>query len=307
MTQAPELRLALTFDAEMDAFDASFAPRESAEWRGIEDGVPLIEMVLEGVCDCDKKRAVATWFVRCDDQIEYIAGSASYLFDRYAGLWRRRQQLGDEIAFHTHLYRQESGGWSQDKEPLSLRAQILRSYSAMMDAGFSSKVSRIGEAFCTNAVMDALEECGVQIDSTAMPGRVRIDAERNLDWSMTPEHAYYPSVDNYGSPGDPARKLLEIPMSMLRTEADYDRKPLLRYLDLSFHPRALRKGISDLVKTAEIIVAVTHPSAVLTSTIPHGLISFSADAFAENLDSLLRECARQERPIKFITLAQTAY
>ena len=51
MTQAPELRLALTFDAEMDAFDASFAPRESAEWRGIEDGVPLIEMVLEGVCD----------------------------------------------------------------------------------------------------------------------------------------------------------------------------------------------------------------------------------------------------------------
>jgi hypothetical protein len=177
----------------------------------------------------------------------------------------------------------------------------------MMDAGFSSKVSRIGEAFCSNAVMDALEECGIQIDSTAMPGRVRIDAERNLDWGMTPEHVYYPAVNDYRLPGNPTRKLLEIPMSMLRTIADYDQKPLLRYLDLSFHPRVIRDGISDLVKTAEIIVAVTHPSAVLKSAIPHGLISFSADAFAENLDSLLLECSRQERPVKFVTLAQIAY
>ena len=93
-------------------------------------------------------------------------------------------------------------------------------------------------------------------------------------------------------------------MSMLSTKADYDQKPLSRYLDLSFHPHVLRDGIVDLIKTAEIIVAVTHPSTVLNSSTPHGLISFSADAFAENLDSLLRECSLQERTFKFVTLSQ---
>lgn len=304
MSRPADISIALTFDAEMDAFDASIVSPASPEWRGIEDGIPIIAQVLAGVLDSYRQQAVATWFVRCDDQIESITGSPSYLFERYVSLWQSRQRLGDEIAFHPHLYRENSGSWLQDNDPQSLNAHVHRSYSAMRSAGFCSKTSRIGEAFSNNAVVNALEECGIEIDSTAMPGRVRLDAQRSLDWSGTPTRRYHPAVNDYRVPGDPCRKLLEVPMSMLWTKTHYDQKPLLRYLDLSFHPRVLRDGISNLIMNSETVVTVTHPSTVLNSNSSHGLIAFSADAFAENLDLLLSECSVQNKSIRFITLSQ---
>lgn len=187
-------------------------------------------------------------------------------------------------------------------DPDALRGQVFRALDAMRGAGFQSQVSRIGEAFGSNAVMGALDECGVRWDSTAMPGRVRVDAERSLDWQGTPAQPYRPSLYDYRQPGEPAHRLIEVPASMIQTCAEYDREPLLRYLDLSFHSRALRNGIAALVKDAKIIVTVTHPSTILPGRQPHGLLSFSVEAFAENLHLLLQECLHQGRPFRFITL-----
>jgi hypothetical protein len=303
---SPELLIALTFDAEMDAFDTSIASADSLEWRGIEEGVPQIESILADVRDSRGSTASATWFVRCDDQIGHMTGSPAYLLERYQALWQKRWQMGDEIAFHPHLYRQQDGLWKQDMEPESLRSQIQRSLAAMQGAGFLSRVSRIGEAFGSNALIAALDECGMQCDSTAMPGRVRVDAERSLDWGVTPAGAYHPSVADYRVPGKPARRLLEVPMSMIQTRADYDRAPLMRYLDLSFHPRVLRDGLAALVGTAQALVTVTHPSTILPGHAEHGLLSFSVEAFAKNLCLLLQECLHQGRSFRFITLRERA-
>jgi len=304
MITKPELRIVLTFDVEMDSFDRSIASTEAREWRGIEEGVPKIADILAEIRDDHGGGARATWFVRCDDQIGYMTGSRAHLLERYSALWQRRLDLGDEIAFHPHLYRQDGGRWSQDTELASLRAQIQRSLAAMKNAGFHSRVSRVGEAFGSNAVMSVLDECGIFCDSTAMPGRVRVDKERSLDWGMTPTQPFHPSVDDYRVPGGPARRLLEVPMSMIRTRADYDREPLMRYLDLSFHPRALKDGLAALVGAAQTIVTVTHPSTMLPGHAPHGLLSFSVEAFVENLRLLMQECLHQRRSFRFITLRE---
>ena len=300
------LQIALTFDAEMDAFDSSVACKEEFEWRGIELGIPLIESILSSVRDSHGNSARATWFVRCDDQIGHITGDAAYLLNRYRDLWIRRQQIGDQIGFHPHLYRELSGRWRQDSNPETLREQIFRAYDAMQGAGFQSSVSRIGEGFGANSVMSAVEECGILCDSTAMPGRVRVDAERCLDWEVTPAHSYHPSIGDYRVPGARVYKILEVPMSMVRTFADYDNQPLMRYLDLSFHTHVLRGGLAALVANANTIVTVTHPSTILPRNQSHGLLSFSADVFVENLHMLLRECIHQQRPFHFVTLSDCA-
>jgi hypothetical protein len=133
-----------------------------------------------------------------------------------------------------------------------------------------------------------------------------VDAERSLDWGVTPAGAYHPSVADYRVPGKPARRLLEVPMSMIQTRADYDRAPLMRYLDLSFHPRVLRDGLAALVGTAQALVTVTHPSTILPGHAEHGLLSFSVEAFAKNLCLLLQECLHQGRSFRFITLRERA-
>lgn len=300
------INIALTFDAEMDAFDTSIASPDTLEWRGIEQGIPLIDKILAEHRDSQGGRPRATWFVRCDDQIESMTGSPTYLLEYYRDLWLQHQRRADEIAFHPHLYKQEVEQWEQDTCPETLRKQIFRSLEAMKSAGFQTQVSRIGEAFSSNAVMSALEEAGIRCDSTAMPGRAREDKDRNLNWAPTPTHAYHPSHDDYRVQGERERRLIEVPMSMLETHADYDSAPRMRYLDLSFHPRALHERIPSLVANTETIVTVTHPSAVLPRKEAHGLLSFNPKAFEENLCFLLQECAKQDRPVRFVTLRDIA-
>ena len=251
MTRDP-LLIALTFDAEADAFDTSIGSGAALSWRGIEEGIPLIDGVLAGVRDSANGRANATWFVRCDDHIAQVTGDAAHLLKRYKDCWETHRDAGDEIAFHPHLYRRDDAGWIQETDPLALQDQILRSHAAMCAAGFESRVSRIGEAYGANAVMTALDELGIRCDSTAMPGRVRKDETRSLDWHGTPDHPYHPSIRDYRVPGIPAHSLLEVPMTMVMTRAAYDKAPLRRYLDLSFHAEALREGVSGHYDRAQV-------------------------------------------------------
>ena len=304
---SPEpLLIALTFDAEADAFDPSIAPTDPQSWRGIEEGIPVVDSLLHDRKDSFGEGPRSTWFVRCDDQVADLTGSHAYLLDHYRPCWATHQANGDEIGFHPHLYQPIKGKWVQETDADAIVAQIDRSYAAMRAAGFDGKVSRMGEAFGSNAVMQALDQLGMRSDSSAMPGRVRMDGARSLDWSMTPSSPYYPSCADYRITGEPARKVLQIPMSMAWTRATYDKEPFRRYVDLSFHHEALRKGIPALVAEARIIVTITHPSTVLPPLKgdPHGLLSFRPEDFALNLDCIEDHIKRLGRPFRFVTLSE---
>lgn len=307
---AEPLLVALTFDAEADVFDASFGGVATAlpSWRGIEEGIPRIDEVLQA---CTAARGLvprATWYVRCDRQIGALFGNPAHLLEKYRRCWAERVARGDEIGFHPHLYRHTNSAWRQETDAVALREQMAEALAAIRRLDFAPASSRIGEAFGSDAVMAALDEFGFRCDSTAMPGRVRRDAERQLDWGATPPRPYHPSVADYRVPGLPSRRMLEVPMSMIRTRADYDRAPLLRYVDLSFHHAAIRDGLRDYLRETPLLVTVTHPSTVLSGIAQkrHGLVSFELGEFRRNLEFVLIECERLGREVQFITIGECA-
>lgn len=304
------LLIVLTFDAEADVFDSSIGDKASPlpGFRGIEEGIPLIDGVLRACVDSEGAPARSTWYVRTDRQLGRLFGNEAYLLEKYRHCWQRHAAEGDEIGFHPHLDRISPAESCQEAGGSAIRAQIAGTLAAVRRAGFAPVSSRIGEAFGSNAVMAALDECGFQCDSSAMPGRVRHDAARELDWGPTPAQPFQPSTSDYRTPGSPARSVLEVPMSMVETLADYDRVPLLRYVDLSFHHAAIRKGLSAWLEEARLLVTVTHPSTVLPGISPerHGLLSFDIGVFQRNLQFILAECGRLERRVRFVTMCECA-
>jgi hypothetical protein len=98
-------------------------------------------------------------------------------------------------------------------------------------------------------------------------------------------------------------------MSMIETKTDYDRAPLQRYADLSFHHEVMRAGLRAFLATAPLLVTVTHPSTVLPGIAlqRHGLLSFDIGNFGRNLDFILADCERLGREHRFITIGECAH
>ena len=303
------LCIALTFDADSDYFDSSLTdgglePTHLLRWRGIEEGVPLISEVLCSYAEHFASKPRSTWFVRVDAQLATLYGDAGYLLERYSVLWQQCLDRGDEIGWHPHLYKLENGKWQQETDDARLIMALRDAYGVIRRKGFLPMSSRIGEAFCSNAVLATLDELGIRCDSTAMPGRVRKDGERHLDWEATPQEPYHPSLSDYRQPGLGPLNLLEVPMSMVETRAEYDARPLRRYADLSFRHEAIKGGLRAYLRDAKLLVTVTHPCGVLPGITNrrHGLLSFDIQEFKRNLDFILSECRRLGRKFRFVTI-----
>lgn len=307
MIDADILYVVLTIDADCDFFDSSMRADWEAsklQWNGIEFGVPLMLNVFRGYQDSFGNSVKLTWFVRVDNQLAMLYGDAGYILGRFKKFWHERINHGDEIAFHPHLYRIEGGRWRQETRGGYLDIDIRQSYKAMQQKGFIPVSSRIGEAYHSTPIMLLLNELGIKVDSTAMPGRIRKDGERNLDWEITPNHPYHPSRDDYRQPGSDALDILEVPMSMIYMKTEYDQQPLKRYVDLSFHHALMRNGLSAHVRDKTLLVTVTHPSCVLPQVAKkrHGLISFDIAEMKKNLDFIISECERFHKKYQFIMI-----
>lgn len=302
------LPIALTFDLDPDVFDESISPTEARtkiSWRGVHEGIPLIRERLAALADERGVEPRPSWFVRVDNQIEAIWGRPGYLLEAHAGLFEELCSADEEIALHPHLYRRQDAGWVQETDPSALYEKLEMALLDMRALGYAPRTVRIGEAYGANALMEAFDRLGLAYDSTAMAGRRRVDGERLIDWEPTPHCAFHPSCADHRIPGKPARRVVELPMSMLRVQADYDAQPFLRYLDLSFHPRALEPGLEALVAEADYIVTITHPSAFLSDLAPreHGLVSFDIAALEANFNALLDAAERCGRPVSFTTIS----
>lgn len=270
-------------------------------WRGVNEGIPRLREVVDGITEV---RLITTWFVRVDDRVEAVEGDRTFLLDLLAGDWRESVGRGDEIGLHPHLYRREGRGWVRETESEPIASQLAASVAAMSERGFRPVSSRIGEGFHSNGTMKALEDLDIQVDSTALPGRTRRDATRVMDWEVTPPFPYHPSKADYRRPGADGLRLLEVPLSMIPTKAEYDRKPLSRYVDLTFHPYILRRGIEQLLAEIPLLVTILHPSGMLRDVWNgrHGLISFEPRAVGDNIRAILAEARRAGRPIQPIAL-----
>lgn len=305
-----DLPVALTFDLDPDYFDESVGPTEGRtriSWRCISEGVGIVrERICQTAADYGLE-AAPTWFVRVDNQVADLYGRPAHLLDAYGEVFEGLTGVGDEIAWHPHLYRLTEAGWSQETDPAALEDAMAAALMDMRAFGYSPRCGRIGEAYGSTGTMSAYDKLGLGFDSTAMPGRRRVDGERMLDWEPTPQDAYRPSLADYRVPGAPAHEVIEIPFSMLQSKATYDPESFSRYFDLSFRNEAMRDGVDAMVREAPYIVSVTHPSAVISDFAPpggHGLVAFDPAAISQNLAKLIEAARTAGRHVRFVSISE---
>ncbi len=308
---ARPIQVVLSCDTDADIFDQSMTTETDPRpvWRGISEGIPTIIEVASEVANSYGLRPLFTWFVRVDDQVGYYHDAPSYLLNEFSSLWNEQRQSGDEVAWHPHLYKFENGTWGKQLSADELAAALERNHDEFQKSGHCAVSIRIGEASFSNVTANIISSLGIARDSSAMPGRMRNDEHRILDWRGTPQLPYRPSTNDYRVPGKPAQTYLEVPRSMIRTKADYDAEPYMRYIDLSFHHHAIKDGLAHFLKEAELLVSMTHPSGILQAFNPeggHGLVSFDIGNYRRNLDFILAECQRLERDVHFVTMSQVS-
>jgi hypothetical protein len=104
--------------------------------------------------------------------------------------------------------------------------------------------------------------------------------------------------------------ILQIPFTMAGIRAPYDpndpsARPPKRYLDLSFAPDRLRRGLSTvLLKHLEYLVLVVHPLQASGRDIPEGgLVVGGVDTLRANLRTILDAVEQTGRPPRFLTIA----
>lgn len=305
-------KIALTIDVDSDFFDSSLSRNKKGElqWNGIETGIPLLVEMFKKYRDSFGNPVKITWFVRVDNQIKEIYKNAAYLLIKYRRLWETFEKRGDEIGWHPHLYRKSEGKWIQETRPTYIKQDLQESYKAMTESGFSPICSRIGEAFQSNEIMVELFKLGIRIDSTAMPGRVRIDEQRNIDWKGTPSSPYYPSATDYRIHGKENDRIgiLEVPMSMIETRTEYDKKSLERYVDLSFRNHIMKDGLEAHIRDNNHLVSILHPSTILhIYDINHPLVSYNIAEVEKNLNTIISNCNILEKRIQFINISEFLY
>jgi len=291
--EVKKLYLALTIDVDPDNYDPSiFGVKGMMSWQGVDVCLNDFIRQLEVLKSKWGRSPRLTWFIRADQEIQKEHDSAGYLFEKYERYWKDFVSQGHELAWHPH-----------DR----LLSDIRKSYQDLKALGHSFFSVRIGESFHSNDLMAELDAWGFQIDSTALPGRARQDQDRVFDWLPTPQEPYFPSMNDYRKPGNPSRKILEVPMTMIGTRAPYDQDVVKRYLNLSYRPEILNQDLGRVIVEQDLVVTILHPSELLTHPQEHSLLSFRMDAIMENLMAIQEHASRCKKELEFITVFETIH
>jgi hypothetical protein len=312
------LHVHVTFDADQDDSTGLSPERALPTWEGLA----LIERI-DGVLSRHGIRY--TLFVRADEQIRQLYGTALAVYDRHRSLFEGLIARGHEIGWHPHLY--QRGRDSSGRECyLPLRdegdasGQIVDTHEQIRRAGFQFESARIGEAWHATGVMCALDALGVRVDSTAIPGRARNDEVLTFDWGPTPQQPYHPSRTDYRIAGDPsssgALSILEVPMTTVPIRASHDRQPLARYLNLAFHPQLFREGLLGFFREVESedeasrggpvsLTMVFHTGELLPRK-PTALCSHAFPDFEANVSELVRRAEGSGLEVRYLPLREAA-
>jgi hypothetical protein len=221
----------------------------------------------------------ATVYVRIDDEIERVYGCSDYLLRKYSDAFDDLRNTGWEIGWHPHPFARIDNVARQNTDEGEVAAELLRHGPLAREAGMTSV--RMGWGYVTTVLMEVLEQLGFSTENSAIP-RPRYTWEQSVkDWSITPHHAYYPSILDYRIPGIKQRQIIELPMTVLPIRAAYDTEPVLRYISPSYWP----KLFEDAIRAAELetLITVTHPHELAAWTKPRQLHSGNPALFGQNL------------------------
>ncbi len=244
----------------------------------------------------DKLRAIAqnfTWFVRADNEFESLFNNPFYLFDELKEFWSECLNKRDGLGWHPHIYNQLIPELDDQKV-----CEYLKRYFPQLKEKFPMiTATRMGWGFCTSKVIQTLNSLKIKVDSSGLPGSVKLPLK---DWSRTTNKPYNPSNEDYQVPGN--LEILELPITSFPLKAPYDAKPVPRYLNLSYDIAQILPLLKKAVSELNEIVLIVHPFELIKHTKPHGLITYSLDNAISVLKALVNECKIQNKIIEFGTL-----
>jgi hypothetical protein len=242
-----------------------------------------------------------TWFVRADQQIRDVYGHAAYLLERHAPLWKQLKSQGDEIGWHPHVYSRSGGNglYRAEYDEKWLASELRETYAQLTTRGYEFCSVRVGEAIGGNAIIEGLAEAGLQVDSSAIPGRRRSDGSRTFDWFPTPNFPYWPSKSDYRVPGKVALPILEVPMTTVTVRAPYDTVPRVRYVNLAYRPHifvgAVERWLDSLGGSGSqaVLTLIMHPDELLPARQDHPLFEHTPTTLEKNFNAVLAGARRR--------------
>lgn len=286
----------LTVDVEGSWFDHPHQQR-NFDIEVIMQALGILETALNELEDELATQIPVTWFIRCDDSVAHTLGSTSGFLHWLESFILRRTHRKDQFGLHPHFYDKSTFDLEYMGATEQQQVEIFhRAYNAWQ--GFfqeTPKLSRMGEAIMSSVLSDAIAKSDIQIDASALPGRIIQRQGFQVDWQHTPQTPYKPSISDYKVAAQnptSAQAYTQAPFSMVPIRLDHDQFRGQRYLNLSYHPHYLHPAIDEL-STDGALITVIHPHELMSSKKGHALISYSVDCFKNNVRYLCRKFATE--------------
>lgn len=244
-----------------------------------------------------------TWFIRADELIERQFGDRCAIFARFAELVRSAASNGHEIGWLPQVY----AGTSEQPGAINYD-DLSATHVALERVGVAVRSVRMGNCFHDDRTMALLAALGIANDSSAVPGRTKVDLGWRMDWSSTPMAPYRPSATDYRIPGDPSLDLIEVPLTVRPLKAPYDAAPLLRYVNPCMHHEFFGQNLREVVDTAGYLLCIFHPDEAVAPRHGRGhpLVAYSRQELERNIRHLVSIANDAGRTISFQTLGQFA-
>ena len=188
------------------------------------EGIPRARERFNSIHDSEDKPPVFSWCLRVDYQIQKIYGAYNYILSEHKDFFLELERDGDELAWHPHFWNYDEGSncWYQDCFDTDWQVRMLReAHAAYMEVFYGRARSvRMGWDYHNNETFAALQELGVEVDFSGIPG-LRIQPKNNqvrsanfFDWSLSPNRPFFPANADYrreAKKGELAFSLLESP------------------------------------------------------------------------------------------------
>lgn len=288
------LRVFLTVDVGPDDAVLGEGHGTDARWTRTETGLAILRDELRSIEDRLGAPVRATWLLRADALIARQAGHRLSVFEQFERFTAERSVEGHEIGWMPQVY-------SSASEEVDY-GDLVATHEALVAAGTVPASVRMGDCYHDNRTMEALDRLGIRIDSSAVPGREKKDSGWRMDWIGTPREAYHPSTADYRRPGEPRRKILEVPLSVMPIRAPYDAAPLDRYYNPCMRREFVDRGLRELLASRNDLVATMHPDEAVPGDAGHPLIAYSREELRHNLSELIEQARRLGRTVRFDVL-----
>lgn len=296
--------LAVTIDTDPDGLNVASPDRSNLSWDGLHFAMEHFHNSFPDY--------PLTWFVRADRQLDYAYGSSLYLFDTYSVFWTNAVRLGDEIAWHPHLYTLPDDDSAPEIITDSTLAvpELQRQHELLKGLPFDLRSFRMGEGWHTAETLNLIETLGYNIDSTAIPGRDDSASGHPRNWRGTPEHPYYPDMTTPRLSGN-KRQILEVPMTTWTFQASYDKAPRLRYMNPCIHPELWDQALDSWLPGNDgtvntFLVMILHPNEVMPHDEPDMLYAYSLESMKRNLQELQTRLENNGHSVMWTTVQDGA-